>query len=165
MNRPESFFKISSQKHLQTVANNKFRYDGDDIKYSDMLILSKIEPQPYNDKINPETEFPIVNDLTSYYSRHGHTDLDILSRKGSGWNYFDKVVLNNGDKIEIDKKQYQVEVATVLNVVRREMILKDLESGKLVEVDIKNVDNQDYLYQQIQLSQKQNLKKKSSFKP
>lgn len=165
MKQPENFLNKNDQVYLQTLIDSKNRYDDDNIKYSKMFITSKIAPQENNDNINPETEFPIITDLTSYHSIHGHADLSLLSRKGSGWNYFDKFVIKNGQKLDIDNKKYTIEVATVRNVIRREMVLKDLEDGQLVRVDLKKGDNLNYLYEQIKLNQKQELNKKTSIKP
>jgi hypothetical protein len=165
MNAPKNFIKDDSQSYLQNLVDDKRRFLDDNVKYSKMFILSKIQPQANNENINKETKFPIVADLTAYYSLNGHTDISVLSRKGSGWDYFDKLVLKDNENISLNSKNYKVEVSTLRNIMQKEIILRDLENNNLVKIDLKNTDNLDYLYKQIELNQKQKLKNNSKIKP
>lgn len=158
----EDLFKKHNQEYLknkiQEVAQFKRNLELSG-KYSDYFQASLIEPQSNNPHFNPETKFPIVTNITDYASQNnGYANLDFLSRKGSGWNYTDKKVLNNGDTLVNNGQSFQVEVATFRNINQRVMILKNTKTEQLVEIDLKDYDNLTKLYHSI--DNKPTLKKK-----
>lgn len=122
------------------------RRKGIEEHYCDKVVLSKIKPHEDNQFINKETQFPIVANLTDMVAMNERNDEKHISRRATGWIYFDRLSINTGENISINGNDYTIEAATIRQINKREMVVRDNSNDKLSTIDLRKPENLDEMY-------------------
>lgn len=132
------------------------------IRGCDNLVLSKIEPLKNTDFYNKETKFPLMREITLYANK-----LNLIEgseKKDCGWKYFDLTKIKKNENIDIEGKIYRVE-CSLFDLYKNKLILQDLETKKLVSIDLNDNNNIDNLYNILKDRKKLELELPKNQKP
>ena len=151
MNFQGSIIEKDEQEKLINVIHNKHCVFQNG--FSKMFILAQ-KKSNHNNNIN------IIN-LTDYYLKYGHSTIEDMN--DSEYTYLNKIVVFNNDIININNKQYKIEVATYQTNSFNKMILKDLSNNEFVKIDLNNNKNINNLYSILSLKKKNKNLIKANF--